>query len=368
MKTQPRLLSITLTFICLLLLPRAHAVSPPPDGGYLHFTTAEGDHALDVLTSGLANTAIGWYSLSHATTGSYNTGVGAGALDLNDGDENTATGVGALLLNTTGANNTANGAFALMNTTMGTENTAIGDRALQNNTDGSFNDAHGANALFNSNGFGNNAFGDGALSNCVTGSFNTAVGDVAGNSVTGNGNVCIGAGMAGAPDVDNTTWIRNVYSSMASTRIVYVDSDNHVGTLASSRQFKEDIKPMQKASEAIMALKPVTFRYKKQFDASRTPMFGLVAEDVEKVDPSLVTRNAKGEAETVRYEAINVMLLNEFLKEHKAFVEEQHKVEKLDATVATLLATMKEQAAQIQKVNAQLELRKPASQTAANGP
>src|SRR6202035_3278574 len=134
----------------------------------------------------------------------------------------------------------------------------------------------------------------------------------------------------------------------------------------SSARFKDEIKPMDKASEALLALKPVTFRYKREIDGERTTQFGLVAEDVEKVDPDLVARDKEGKPFTVRYDAVNAMLPNEFLKEHKAFVEERHKVEKLEATITNLAATVKEQAAQIQKVSAQLEVIKPAPQTVLN--
>jgi Chaperone of endosialidase len=150
---------------------------------------------------------------------------------------------------------------------------------------------------------------------------------------------------------------------MASGRAVYVNSDNKIGTLLSSRRFKDEIKPMDKASEAILALKPVTFRYKKEIEPNRAIMFGLIAEDVEKVEPELVTRNENGEVETVRYEAVNAMLLNEFLKEHR-------KVEKLEAMVAEqhkdFEAAVAELKGQIQKVSAQLEVSKPAPQTAEN--
>jgi hypothetical protein len=183
---------------------------------------------------------------------------------------------------------------------------------------------------------------------------------------TGNGNVCLGAFVVGVAGESNTTRIKNVYSSVASDRAVYVTADNKIGTLVSSRRFKEEIKPMDKASEAILGLKPVSFRYKKEIESNGSIMFGLIAEDVEKADPDLVTRNEKGEAEAVRYEAVNAMLLNEFLKEHKAFVEEQRKVEKLETTVSSLVATVKAQAVQIQNVSAQLELSKPAPRTVLN--
>jgi hypothetical protein len=145
-----------------------------------------------------------------------------------------------------------------------------------------------------------------------------------------------------------------------------VSTNGKLGTLTSSARFKHEIKPMDKASEAILALKPVTFRYKPDLDPDGIPQFGLIAEQVEKVNPHLVARDADGKVNTVRYEAVNAMLLNEFIKEHTAFVEEQHKVEKLEATVANLVATVKEQASQIQKVSAQLEMSKAGPQVAEN--
>ena len=128
------------------------------------------------------------------------------------------------------------------------------------------------------------------------------------------------------------------------------------------QRFKDAIKPMDKASEAILALKPVTFRYKHELDPEGIPQFGLVAEQVEKVNPDLVARDDEGKPYTVRYEAVNAMLLNEFLKEHRAFVEERHKVQKLETEVSNLIASVKEQAAEIQRVSAQLDLSRPTLQ------
>jgi hypothetical protein len=288
--------------------------------------------------------------------------------------------------NTTGTNNTANGFQALFrNTTIngvsGHDNTATGVSALQNNTTGSSNTANGRNALLsNTTGTQNTGEGFQALYHS-TGSNNIGLGYNAGfNLTTGSGNVDIGVGVLGVAGESNTTRIRNVYSSVASGRAVYINSDNKIGTLVSSRRFKDEIKPMDKASEAILALKPVTFRYKKEIEPNGATMFGLIAEEVEKVDPDLVTRDAKGEAETVRYEAVNAMLLNEFLKEHRTVQEQattiaqqrkdfQASITKLEATVAQqqkgmelLTAILKEQAAQIQMVSAQLQVSKSAPQ------
>jgi HAMP domain-containing protein len=354
MKTTPPVL-ITLTLLCFGLLPRAQAVVPPPDGGYPGFNTAEGQKALFSLTSGTGNVAVGWGALYSDTQGSLNTAIGTGALLLNIGDQNTATGAGALLFNNNGIYNTANGAFALHLNTEGDFNTANGFQALFSNTTGIENTATGYQALFSN----------------TTGSSNTALGLNAGLSLTtGSGNICIGAGIFGVAGESDTTRIRNIYASVANGRAVYVNSDDKIGTLASSRRFKQEIKPMDKASEVLFALKPVSFRYKKEVDPTRSLSFGLIAEEVAEVDPELVTPDPDGKPETVRYEAVNAMLLNEFLKEHS-------KVEKLTkdfrATVAqqqkeiqALAATVKEQAQQIQKVSAQLEASKPAPQVVKN--
>jgi hypothetical protein len=161
-------------------------------------------------------------------------------------------------------------------------------------------------------------------------------------------------------------YVGGIYDAFVSDRQVYIQANGRLGTLASSRRYKEEIKPMDKTSEALFALQPVTFHYKQEIDPSHRLSFGLIAEDVAHVSADLVTRDAEGNPRSVRYDAVKAMLLNEFLKEHKAFVEEQHKVEKLEATVTNLMATVKEQAAQIQKVSAQLELSKSAPQTVLN--
>jgi len=172
--------------------------------------------------------------------------------------------------------------------------------------------------------------------------------------------------VVGVAGESNTTRIKNVYSSAASGRAVYVNSDNKIGTLVSSRRFKEHIKAMDKASEAILALRPVSFRYKKEIEANGAKMFGLIAEDVEKVDPDLVTRNEKGEAETVRYEAVNAMLLNEFLKEHRKNEEQYATITDLKSTVAQQQKQIDALTAGLQKVSAQLELNKSEPQTVVN--
>ena len=415
--------TVILAVIGFALLPDAHCVVPPPDGGYPGFNTAEGDSALLNLGSGVANTAVGWFSLKSDIDGSFNTAVGAGTLLLNVGDQNTgegtqntATGAGALLSNTTGFENTADGAFALFNNTTGSHNNAVGSHALFAHTTGNSNNAIGAFALgSDTGGLGNNAFGESALVSNITGIVNTAIGDstllanttgndntaigvnALANNTTGSNNlavgdnaglnistannvICIGHVVAGA-DVSNTTWIGNVYgvtTQSGTTAPVIVSDTGQLGTVVSSGRFKKDIATMEKASEAILSLRPVTFHYKS--DVKDAPQFGLIAEEVAKVNSALVLPDKQGKPYTVRYDAVNAMLLNEFLKEHRK-VEElksaiaqqrqefQTTVARQDNELRALIATVKEQAAQIQKVSAQIEVSEaPLQLTAAESP
>ena len=306
--------------------------------------TASGAFALFNNTTGFSNTAIGFNALLSNTGGIYNTATGAYALQDNHGSENTANGFGALSSNIDGAFNTAIGKSALQTNLNGLRNTAVGWAALVGNEVGDSNTAVG-NVALNSNSSGNG---------------NTAIGDAAGYSLTtGSGNVCIGEGVQGVAGASNTTWIRNVYATVANGRAVYVNSDNKIGTLSSSRRFKEDIQPMNKKSETLFALKPVTFRYKKDADPSQALSFGLIAEDVAKISPELITRDENGNPQTVRYEAINAMLLNEFLKEHSKNEEQGATIARLEKQLETVTATL-------QKVSARLELNKSEPQVAEN--
>jgi hypothetical protein len=359
---------IVICLVCAGPLAKVEAVSPPPDGDYPGGNTAEGQEALFSLTTGIYNTALGWLSLESVTTGSLNTGVGAGTLVFNTADGNTATGAGALLSNTSGFGNTANGSFALASNDTGNRNTAVGREALSSDTTGSSNTAIGWNALLN-NATGNNntavgreallsttgesnvAIGRGALANSVSGNLNVAVGTDAGSSVT-TAHEVIAIGHTGA-DVSNTTWIDNIYgvtTQSGTTAPVVVSNNGQLGTVASSERFKKDIASMEKVSEAVLSLRPVTFHYRS--DAKETAQFGLVAEEVAKVNPALVLPDKEGKPYTVRYEAVNAMLLNEFLKEHR-------KVEQLEKQIEALNAGL-------QKVSAQLEVSKPATHTVLN--
>jgi hypothetical protein len=312
------------------------------------FNTASGVNALTSNTSGNHNTATGVNALRTNTTGSNNTAFGLNALFANTGNGNTGIGRSSLSENTSGIENTATGELALANSTTGDRNVAVGADALLSNTEGSFNVAAGFNALGdNATGRSNIGVGPQALSSNVAGSNNTAIGALAGINSTGDFNVYVGAGMTGVAGENSTTRIRNIYPSVANGRAVYVNSDNKIGTLSSSRRYKEEIKPIGNASETLFALKPVSFRYKKELDAGRALSFGLIAEDVAQVSPDLITRDDNGNPQSVRYEAVNAMLLNEFLKEHRAFLEEQSKVQKLEKQVAALTAGLEKVSAQL---------------------
>ena len=395
--------------MCIATLPGARAVSPAPDGGYPNGNTAEGQNALLHLTTGTFNTAIGLNSLQSLTAGNFNTGVGAKTLPSNRAGLNTAIGFSALFKNTTGSGNTANGGTALFSNMIGSANTAIGAQALFSstgdantavgrnalfsNTAGSANTAVGFDALFsNTTGNSNNAFGPAALTDNTTGGNNEAMGGSAlHDNTTGNNNIAIGDGalirnttgsnniavgvQAGVniADANNVIcigargenlsggcFIGNIFGSTVGLGTsVFINSDGALGTMMSSGRFKEKIKPMEQASDVLFALKPVTFRYKKEIDSRQIPQFGLVAEDVEKVDPDLVVRDNEGKPYSVRYYQVNSMLLNEFLKQRNAFVEEHRTVEELKKQVAALTAGLR-------KVSAQLEPSKSAPETGMN--
>ena len=369
-KTYVPFIAIGLLLACLELSPEAQAVVPPPDGGYPGSNTAEGQNALLSRTSGTFNTAIGFFSLRALTTASFCTGLGAGTLLANTAGENTATGAGALLSNTTGSGNTADGAFALLSNATGFRNAATGRFALFNNITGSFNTAHGVDALYsNTSGDGNTANGLSALAFNTTGAFNIALGTSAGqNLTTGDRNIDIGnLGVAnegntiriGTTGDQSATYIAGIAGQTvgAGGSTCYVDNDGKLGVFLSAHRFKTDIADMATASEAILALRPVTFHYKPELDKTGIPQFGLVAEEVEAVNPDLVTRDKEGKISTVRYEAVNAMLLNEFLKEHR-------KNQQQEATIARLEKQIQVLAEGLQKMSAELESADHAQQVA----
>ena len=348
--------------------------------------TAVGAAALFNDTTGGDNTATGTDALYSNTDASFNTATGFQALKNNTAGNNTATGADALLFNTTGVGNTAhgnnalrnnidgtlntaNGVQGLLNNTHGTLNTSTGAATLITNTTGSSNTADGVNALFSTNGDNNTAVGKGALGASTTGNNNTALGFGAGSGVTAASNViCIGANVAGN-DVDNSCYIGNIFGDTSSGgTAVFVNTNGRLGTTTSSRRFKDSIKPMDQASEALFALKPVAFRYKKEIDPAGTSQFGLVAEDVEAVNPDLVVRDKDGKAYSVRYEQVNAMLLNEFLKAHRKIQEQEATMTQLRKEMETVVAHAEEQDSKIQKVSDQIEINKPRSGVVSNEP
>jgi len=305
---------------CFALLPAAKALLPPPapDGFYPNDNTAEGFGALFNLTSGIRNTAIGLNALFSNTDGFENTAVGRGALSLNThGFENTAVGATALNDNQTGSNNIALGIQAGLNLSTGDNNIDIGNKGVK------------------------------AEASTIR---------------------------IGTKEIQTATFIAGISGKTASGGVaVYVNANGKLGTTVSSARFKEQIKPMDKTSEAIHALKPVTFRYKEELDPEGIPQFGLVAEEVEKVNPDLVARDDQGKVYTVRYEAVNAMLLNEFLKEHRKVQEQEATIAQLKSTIAeqeTIDANQQKQiealTAGLQKVSAQVELQKPSRETVVN--
>ena len=274
-------------------------------------------------------------ALASNLSGSQNTATGISALALNvDGNENTAIGVSALAVNSNGSGNTANGSRALFNNSIGNNNTATGSQALDNNFDGNDNTAVGYQALFNNTtGVGNTAIGYQALFNSTTGIVNTALGIQAGTGVTTANNViCVGSNGQNVPNSCFIGNIRGVTTAQPDAIPVVIDSLGQLGTMSSSCRFKTEIQAMDKASEVILALRPVTFHYKN--DNTNTPQFGLIAAEVAEINPDLVVRDGNGQLLTVRYDPVNATLLNEFLKEHKKVQAHQATITELKSTVA----------------------------------
>lgn len=398
----------TIALLLLATLPvAALAVTPPPDGGYPNENTAEGENALFSLPDGAPgqNTALGFNAMFNTTFGSINTAVGDKALFSNTtGPGNTAIGHQSLYSNVDGIGNVAIGLNALYanivgfcNVAVGTDalsfntsnfNTAVGDLAMTASSTGDDNTAIGAKAMAINSGHDNTAVGYGALNYNGDGVGNVAVGSFAGPpyGFNGSNNILLGFGAGGdlksgsynieignpgakrdegvirlgTEGSQKSTFVAGIRTSpLASGVAVGISPDGQLGVRASSARFKEAIQPMDKASDVLLALKPVTFRYKKEYDPAALPQFGLVAEEVAKVDPDLVARDAQGKPYTVRYEEVNAMLLNEFLKEHR-------KVEAQGGEIAELKAMVQQQAAQLQKVNDRLGSIPPAPRLVAD--
>jgi hypothetical protein len=366
------------------------------------YNTATGSHALYSNTDGSGNTAVGYYALFSNTTP----------------ENNTATGAFALYSNTGGGNNTADGGYALYSNTIGTSNTAIGTNALTANTDGSFNTAVGSIALedntgemntavgvaamtinttgsnntaigidalyANTGGVSNTAVGSSALDSNMTGSLNIGVGYLAGNNLTtGSNNIDIGnQGVDGESNVirlgtkgtQRKTFIAGIYNATTTGGIaVYINSSGQLGTVTSSARFKDKIHDMGDASNVLLSLRPVAFQYKTEIDPQKIPQFGLVAEEVKKVAPDLVVPDSDGKPYTVRYDAVNAMLLNEFLKEHRRVEEQGKTIAELRSTITqqarateALAAQVKEQSTQIQRVSAELAASRSAARVVNN--
>ncbi len=347
--------------------------------------TAVGNQALPNNTTGTFNTAIGNLALDSNTTASFNTATGALALFSNTtGSQNTAGGFEALFNNTTGINNTAIGFEALASGTFASNNTAMGALALNGNTTGANNVAVGDSALAMSSGGngntavghqalqfttgtgGNTAIGMGALVNDTTGPDNVAIGNGAlGNITTGSGNIGIGIGSGAQLSssannnidigdsgsftdqgtirigdvIHHDAFIAGVFGSTAASGVgVFVDSNGHLGTFTSSARFKQNIRSMGDESDVLLSLRPVSFQYKPEYDPQGLPQFGLIAEEVEKVDPDLVAHDADHHIYTVRYQAVDAMLLNEFLKQHQKLEAQKSEIQDLKQSVADLKA------------------------------
>lgn len=262
--------------------------------------------------TGSDNTGVGSQALHDNTTGNTNTAVGNLALYFNTtGFQNAATGGESLYRNTTGSGNTANGVYALFSNTEGVENTASGLGAMNLNTTGS----------------GNTAIGADALRDNVTGQDNIAIGAYSGQFITGNSNIAIANG--GVAGESNTTrigsnqsrtfvsGIRGTTPSVADAVAVVIDSNGQLGTVSSSRRYKEDINDMGSASDRLLQLHPVTFRYKESYASGEQPLdYGLIAEEVAEVFPELVVFNDENQPETVKYRLLSSLLLNELQKQH----------------------------------------------------
>jgi hypothetical protein len=336
-------ISLATVFVvaCLAVLPRAQAITPAPDGCYPNFTTAEGCDALNFLTTGSGNTGLGWHALFANSTANFNTAVGAGALALNNADSNTAVGAAALLLNTSGTQNTAIGTDALVFNDMGSSNTATGYFALTNNTTGGSNTAIGWEALTantigvnnvalgtlplssNTNGNNNTAIGNLALFNSVGTNDHVAVGRLAGSGITiANNNIIIGhhnGVHSRFGEEDNVCYIGNIWGANVDNmdglaRIVFVDPDGRLGTVtvaAGGNPGKPSPKGIQ--PQAIP-------------DAANQAMLDLKVQRLQ-----------------------------------ATFAQQQQQID-------TLTAQLKENAAQLQKANTQLEMSKPAAKVVVNQP
>lgn len=339
---------------CILLAALSLSASAVHATGYrdLYLGTSAGNPS---TSTGDRNTALGEYALSSNTSGSDNTAVGAEAcFYTTTGSSNTGIGSFALGSNTTGQVNTAVGSGAMPSSTTGDANSAFGVNSMSFNTSGSSNTAIGFFALFgNSTGNNNTALGSNALSN-ATGSGNIAIGRLAGNSISsGTNNIDIGNNAPGNESdtirIGNTqtkAFLAGVNGATSSSGVaVYVNSSGQLGTVTSSLRFKEDVEDMGEATGDLMKLRPVTFHYKAPYDdGSRLLQYGLIAEEVAKVYPTLVQYDAQGKPFTVRYQALNTMLLNELQKQHAQVEEQKAQLAAQEARIQRLESLLDRQA------------------------
>jgi len=308
-----------------------------------------------VHSFGLSNAFLGEQAGNLSMTGHDNAAVGFRSLMVNtSGAANSALGAQALLNNTTGGENTAVGHLALAGNTTGDANTAIGSGALISGSGGIANTATGASALRDTiTGNSNTAVGFNALVNNTTGGDNVAVGAFAGQFTTGgSGNIYLGANVT-APATESHTMrlgnqgiltktfvagVRGITTANTDAVPVIIDSAGQLGTISSSIRFKEDIHDMADASRRLFILRPVTFRYTKPYANESKPLqFGLIAEEVAEAFPELAVRDANGNVETVHYETLNVLLLNELKKEHEEVQRQRQRIDLLEQRLNDLV-------------------------------
>lgn len=298
------------------------------------------------------NTAVGFNSLYSNDSGSSNTAAGANALGANvSGSNNVGVGAGALSNNTSGASNTAVGMQSLSGNGITSNNTAIGTQALWSHNGGCCNTAVGFQAMFDDTGGQNNvAIGDGALSANLIGASNIAIGFNAGSVVTGYNNIDIGnSGVAndsnairiGTAGQQMSTYIAGITGVWVGSSLpVYVNANGQLGTVQSSQRYKEDIQDMGAASNALIQLRPVQFRYKQAApDGSKPLQFGLIAEEVAQVYPELIVRDKEGQIESVQYQQLPAMLLNELQKQHWIIERQEREIQALESRLAVLEGT-----------------------------
>jgi hypothetical protein len=325
----------------------AGASAMPPNSGLSD--TAFGYATLSSNTTGSNNTAFGAYSLNSNTNGSLNTAIGGSALRFNTaGIQNNATGSASLYNNTTGSLNVADGYGALYSNTIGGANAAIGWEALFSNSTGGDNVAMGYfSAYFNATGTDNTAIGFSALSQNTDGSNNIAVGSNSGTNMTsGSNDIYIGnpapgpesgairIGTGGQQTQAFIAGISGVTTGLTASAVV-IDANGQLGTISSSRRYKEDIEAMGDASERLFQLRPVKFHYKQPDASGSKPIqYGLIAEEVAEVFPELTVYNKDGKPESVAYHLLAGLLLNELQKEHQTVQAERAELDAMKLQVA----------------------------------